>query len=269
MADSRPLLVLANNRVGLEVTRFLKKRGEEIAALVVHPEEKRKLGREIIDAAGLPPERVLDGSRLRAEETLAAIERLEPHLGVSALFDYLLAPELIALLPGGIVNIHPAYLPYNRGQYPNVWSIIEGTPAGVSLHFIDAGIDTGDLIAQEEVAVEPVDTGERLYRKLEAACLDIFREHWPAIREGRCGRKPQPREGGTYHRTRDVDRIDEVDLDREYPARKLIDLLRARTFPPYPGAYFRHEGKKVYLRLTLLHEDELVAAGRRGDDRPV
>jgi methionyl-tRNA formyltransferase len=264
MADSKRLLLLANNRVGLEVTRFLKERGEEIAALVVHPDEKQKMGREIVAAAGLPPERVFDGARLQARGTADSIRRLEPEIGVSALFDYILAPELIALVPGGIINIHPAYLPYNRGQYPNVWSIIEGTPAGASLHFIDAGIDTGDLIAQEEVAVSPVDTGETLYRKLETACLDLFRKHWPAIAAGRCPRTGQPRDGGTYHRTRDVDRIDEIDLDREYPARRLIDVLRARTFPPYRGAFFRHQGKKVYLRLALLPEDEIAAAGEGG-----
>jgi methionyl-tRNA formyltransferase len=54
-----------------------------------------------------------------------------------------------------------------------------------------------------------------------------------------------------------VERIDEIDLDRAYPARELIDLLRARTFPPYTGAYVRVGNRKVYLRLQLLYEDDL------------
>ena len=66
---------------------------------------------------------------------------------------------------------------------------------------------------------------------------------------------PQKKNIGTYHRIRDVETIDEVFLDREYTARYLVDLLRARTFPPYRGAYFVQEGKKVFMRLTLEKED--------------
>jgi len=100
------------------------------------------------------------------------------------------------------------------------------------------------------VEVEPIDTGETLYRKLEGACLDLFREYWPRIRGGHAPRSAQE-SGGSYHRTRDVERIDAIDLDRQYRARDLIDLLRARTFPPYPGAYFEEGGRRVYLRLEL------------------
>jgi hypothetical protein len=54
-----------------------------------------------------------------------------------------------------------------------------------------------------------------------------------------------------------VERIDHIDLDRMYTARNLIDVIRARTFSPYPGAYFMHQGRKVYLRLQLLYEEQL------------
>jgi methionyl-tRNA formyltransferase len=53
-----------------------------------------------------------------------------------------------------------------------------------------------------------------------------------------------------------VDRVDEVDLDAPTTGRALIDLLRARTFPPYRGAYFKHDGRKVYLRLQLAYEED-------------
>jgi methionyl-tRNA formyltransferase len=58
--------------------------------------------------------------------------------------------------------------------------------------------------------------------------------------------------GGTCHRTKDVAQIDCIDLDRSYSGRELIDLLRARTFPPYRNAYFQEKnGRRVYLRLEL------------------
>jgi methionyl-tRNA formyltransferase len=106
--------------------------------------------------------------------------------------------------------------------------------------------------------VEPVDTGETLYRKLERASVKLMKDTWPLILSGQAGRRPQSsEEESTFHRAREVENIDEINLDRAYPARELIDLLRARTFPPYTGAYVRVGNRKVYLRLQLLYEDDL------------
>jgi len=251
------IVYLGNNWVGWQILRWLKEQNEEIVGLVIHPPSKQKYTKEILQVADLPSERVFDGSQLHNPELLAAIRKLAPDIGLSVLFDYILRREFLDIFPRGVINLHPALLPYNRGQYPNVWSIVEGTPAGVTLHYIDEGIDTGDIIAQKEVPVEPIDTGETLYRKLEKACVDLFKETWPLIRSGQAPRVPQRKGEGTYHRTSDVDKIDRIDLNRTYTARELIDIIRARTFPPYPGAYFEHQGRKIYLRLQLLYEDQL------------
>lgn len=245
------VVLFANNLVGWRVAELL---GAEVAAVVIHPEGRRRYADEIVAAAGVPPERVFDGSRLSADDVHEALRALSPRIGVSALFGYLLRPATLDLFPGGCVNIHPALLPWNRGAHPNVWSIVDGTPAGVTVHHVDAGIDTGDIIAQREVAVESVDTGATLYRKLEAACVDLLAETWPAIKAGTAPRTAQPAGNATSHRLRDVERIDEIGLDRSYSGRELIDILRARTFAPYPGAYIRVDGRKVYLRLELEHE---------------
>jgi methionyl-tRNA formyltransferase len=171
------------------------------------------------------------------------------------LFDYIVPPDVMALFPRGVVNLHPSYLPYNRGQYPNVWSIVEGTPAGVTLLFMDRGIDMGDVIAQTQVTVEPVDTGESLYRKLEQAGLELFQAEWPRIASGELTRVAQDPGAGTIHRVRDVEAIDRIDLDATYTGRELLNVLRARTFRPYKGAYFEDAGRRVYLRLELEYDD--------------
>lgn len=251
------ILFLGNNWVGWRVMKWLEEQDEQVVGLVIHPPEKQKYGDEIVDSAQLDPSCIFDGARINQPETLEAIQALEPDIGLSILFDYILEPEFLDLFPSGVVNLHPAYLPYNRGQYPNVWSIIEGTPAGVTLHYIDPGIDTGDIIARLQVPIEPVDTGETLYHKLERVCVDLFKETWPKIRSGQAPRIPQSENEGTYHRTEDVKDIDRINLDRKYTARELIDIIRARTFPPYPGAYFVHQGCQVYLRLQLLYEEQL------------
>ncbi len=248
------ILLLANNRLGAAVAERLRAGADEIVGVVLHPPERRKFGDEILRAVGCGRAPVvLDATRLAAPECLETIRNLSPEIGVSVLFGYKLRPELLEMMPRGCVNLHPALLPYNRGAHPNVWSLVEGTPCGVTLHYMDAGIDTGDIIAQREVDADPADTGRSLYEKLERAALELFRDTWPLIRAGNAPRTPQPI-GGSHHRVRDLDRLDEIELDRQYTGRQLIDILRARTFPPYRGAYFRTGGRRVYVSVQLRDE---------------
>ena len=250
------ILYLANNWLGWQILKWLKEQGEEIVGLVIHPPHKQKYVHEMLEVAYLPSHRIFYGSQLGDSDVVEAIQKLMPDIGISILFDYILKSEFLNMFPQGVINLHPALLPYNRGQYPNVWSIVEGTPAGVTLHYVDEGTDTGDIIAQQEVPVEPIDTGETLYRKLERASLTLFQETWPLIKAGRAPRIPQNKGVGTYHRTRDVESIDKIQLDQQYKARDLINILRARTFPPYKGAYFEVGGKRVYMYLRLEYGEE-------------
>jgi methionyl-tRNA formyltransferase len=245
------ILFLGNNWVAWKVVNWLRGQDEEIVGLVIHPVENRKYGLEIIDSAKVDTSYIFEGPQLCHPDTLQTIKTLRPEIGISVLFGYILQPEFLNIIPGGCVNVHPSLLPYNRGANPNVWSIVEGTPAGVTIHYIDKGIDTGDIIAQQEVHVEPIDTGKSLYRKLEKTCVDFFKETWPRLRDGKAQRRQQHQGIGTYHRAIDVVRIDEIDLDRRYTARELINILRARTFKPYKGAYFWHKDRKVYMSLHL------------------
>ena len=255
------IIFLGNNWVGWQVINFLREQKEKIVGLVVHPKEKRKFGEKIISTAHVSPERIFEGPELVQAEVLESIKSFQPDMAISALFDYILWPEFLELSPAGVVNLHPSYLPYNRGQYPNVWSIVERTPAGATLHYIDHGVDTGDIIAQERIPIEPIDTGETLYRKLERTCVTLFKENWPLIRSGKAKRTPQDKGKGTYHVTRDVDQIDSIDLNKNYKAGELIDLIRARTFGPYPGAYFVDRGRRVYMHMQLFYEEQLNGVG--------
>jgi methionyl-tRNA formyltransferase len=251
------ILFLANNWVGWQAVRWLREQNEQLVGLVIHPLEKQKYADEIITSAQMKQEHIFDGSKLRQRDVLNAIKALQPDIGVSVFFDYILKREFFGMFSAGVVNLHPSFLPYNRGQFPNVWSIVEGTPSGVTLHYIDEGIDTGDIIAQKEVPLTWTDTGESLYRRLERASVELFKDVWPLIREGNALRQPQIGLKGTYHTTNDVDRIDKIDLEARYKARDLINIIRSRTFPPYRGAYFMNGGRRIYLRLELLDEREL------------
>jgi methionyl-tRNA formyltransferase len=252
------IVCLCNNWLGLQTLEWLKQRGENIVALIVHPPERSKYGSEILSVMQNDDCLIIPAPELKNPATLQRLGDRRPDIGVSSLFGYVLRKDFIALLPKGCINLHPAFLPYNRGAYPNVWSIVDKTPSGVTIHYIDEGIDTGDIIVQEEVPVSGTDTGASLYQKLETAMLNLFQKTWPAIREGSALRKPQNKNAGTFHRHSDVQRVDEIDLQKSYVAEDLLNAIRARTFPPYPGAFFRMDGKKIYVRLELFEESQIA-----------
>ncbi len=251
------ILFMGNNWVAWRVIRYLSEQNENIVGLVIHPEDKQRYAKELVESANIDPSRVFDGSQLRKKKTFQAIKALKPDIALSIFFGYIVSKDFIDIFKVGIVNLHPSYLPYNRGVFPNVWSIVEDTPAGVTLHNIDEGVDTGHVLAQKEVSVTWTDTGESLYKKLEHTSVKLFKEYWPRMRRGEEPRVSQPASTGTYHSTKDIQKIDEIDLDRKYVARDLINIIRARTFFPYKGSYFWDGDKKIYIRIQLFEEDEI------------
>lgn len=200
---------------------------------------------------------MFDASKLREPETVDAIKALKPEIGITAFFAYILKPDIIEIPLLGCINLHPAMLPHNQGWHPNVWPILDGSPAGVTVHYIDEGVDTGDIIAQRVVEVEPTDTGGSLHQRLTRELVSLFQDTWPAIKAGTNQRIQQGIRKGTSHRRRDMDAIDKIDLDETYVAKDLINILRGRTYPPYPAAYFIHDGRRVYVRVQLISEENL------------
>lgn len=251
------ILFMGNNWVAWQVICYLTEMNENIVGLVIHPKDKQRYSKEIVESTNIHPSRIFDGSNLQKKKTFQEIKALKPDIGLSILFGYIVSKDFIDIFKDGIINLHPSYLPYNRGIFPNVWSIVEDTPAGVTLHYIDDGIDTGNIIVQQKVPATWTDTGESLYNKLEHVSVKLFMEYWPRIRKGKEPRVSQPTATGTYHSREDVQKIDEIDLDRKYVARDLINVIRARTFPPYKGSFFWDGENKIYMRMQLLKEAEI------------
>jgi methionyl-tRNA formyltransferase len=248
------VVCFANNTVGLEAVRHLRASGVEIVALVVHESDKGKLTDEIIAASQTRSENVLIGSQLRDSATLKQIAALKPVCGVSAFFGYILRQPMIDLFPRGIVNLHTSMLPLNRGSYPNVWTIVDDTPAGVTMHLVDKGVDTGPVLAQAKIDVCPDDTGLTLNARLETAMVRLFRDNWKKFARGELQPVPQNDADATLRRASDTSKIDCIDLDATYRAGDLINILRARTYPPHRGAYFEVDGQKYFLQLEIEKE---------------
>lgn len=247
------ILLLANNIVGLEIAKYLKKRKEKVVGLGIHPKEKQKFTKEIINVFNLPKERVFDGSGLRNPKVLKRIEKLKPDIIIAAFWGIILKEEILQIPRMGAINFHPGYLPYNRGMNPNVWPFIENTPAGVSIHYIDNGVDTGDIIARKKINITPTDTAGSLYDKTLTEIIDLFKVIWPMIKKGEIKKIKQSslKEKSTSHRLSQAGELDKIDLSKKYSGRELINLLRARSYRERFFAYYEENGKKVYIRVEL------------------
>lgn len=245
------IAVFLNNRVGAQIAQWLGEHGQRPAIAVLHPEERRKFGPEIMASLDLPPHKIRCATELITPGFRDILLQEGIQIGLSAFFGYILPKHVLEVFPSGVLNLHPSFLPYNRGAYPNVWPLLDGTPAGVTLHFLDEGIDTGDIVFQERTVVLATDTGKNLYERLEADSMELFKKSWPRIVQGDFQRIPQSKTEGTVHRTSECSSLDKISLDALYTAHELINLIRARTFPPHKGAFFEVDGRKIFLNIQL------------------
>jgi len=255
------VVLFLNNWGGFEVARWLRQRGETIVGLVLQPAEERRFGEEILGALQMPADRIWLSTQLRDQQTLMQLKALDPDIGISAFFGAILKPSLLEIFPKRCINLHSAMLPYNRGWHTNVWPIIDRTPAGATIHYIDSGIDTGDVIAQRHVAVEATDTGGLLHEKITRSLVDLFKQTWPDIRRGTNTCLPQDHRNATIHKKAELAALSRIDLGRRNRAGDLINILRARTYPPYPSAYYMSGDRAIYVRLQLLRAANLDALG--------
>lgn len=121
---------------------------------------------------------------------------------------HLIRKPIIECLKGNIINLHISLLPWNRGADPNLWSFLEDTPKGVTIHYVDEGLDTGDIIVQKEVFFDYSDeTLATTYQKLNEEILELFKCEWPSISAGKTTRQKQP-VGGSFHSLKDRKRFE-------------------------------------------------------------
>ena len=127
-------------------------------------------------------------------------------LVVSYTYRFIIKKPIIDLMNGNIVNLHTSYLPWNRGASPNIWSAIENTPRGVTLHFIDEHLDKGKIIAQRIVPFSHNATLKSSYEQLDQEAFQLFKdaldyyEFWEEMAFS-------PDSAGSYHSVDDTVKI--------------------------------------------------------------
>ena len=152
------------------------------------------------------------------------------------------------------VNVHPGFNPYNRGWFPQVFSIINGLKAGVTIHEIDEQLDHGPIIAQKEYRIESWDTSISVYIKIMEIEREIVLENFSSIREGTYKSRLPSIEGNLNHK-QDFDRLKRLDLDEQGVFRDFLNRLRALTHGDFKNAYYIDEsGKRIFIRVILEPE---------------
>lgn len=135
------------------------------------------------------------------------LKAVSPKFVISYNYSHIINKGAIEYMGGRMINIHISMLPWNRGAHPNFWSFIDNTPKGVTIHLIDEGLDTGDILIQKEVSFdENKETFLTTYNALNDAAVALLTEHWDEIVKGKIAPVPQPK-GGSYHSRKDFEKF--------------------------------------------------------------
>ncbi len=193
-------------------------------------------------AAGLL---LLQVPRVRAETAVAGIRALGPDLGILADFGQLIPPVILEMPKHGILNVHPSLLPRHRGATPIPATILAGdTVAGVSIMYMDAGLDTGPIAASRSWPLDGSEDSPQLEQRAALEGSALLVEVLDAVLAGAQDRAPQDPSTATMTRplVREAGRLDArrsaMELDRQ-----------VRAMRPWPGSFLEVGG----LRL-LIHE---------------
>jgi methionyl-tRNA formyltransferase len=219
----------------------LRERGHEALGVVI----RRKPSSDALTAAarGLGIE-VLQPENANAPDFVEAVRRRAPELNVSVSYDQILRRPIRETARHGFINLHAGKLPQYRGRNVINWALINGeTEIGITSHFVDDGIDSGDIILQKTLPIGWTDSYGDVLERVVAALPDVAAESVSLIESGRNERRPQPPGAGTYFGGR---REGDEWLDWADTSRNLHNKVRAISRPG-PGARTLVDGSPVVI----------------------
>jgi methionyl-tRNA formyltransferase len=242
------IFVFADGVIGLNTIKFLKKKGENIIGVAVHPKKYQNLFHEIKKAYN--KDILVCGKKITSGK-INKIKKLKPDVILVAYWRFLLEKQIIEIPKLACVNFHLGYLPFNRGANPNVWSIIDGSVAGSTIHKINKDIDTGDIICQKKTKHNLLDTGKSLHDRTIEDFNAMLKKNWDKIKIRKfSGQKQNILKGNTHYR-KQFKKLSKIDLKKKYLPLDLFNILRAKMFKPYQPAYFVYKRKRYFVEIKI------------------
>ncbi len=247
---------------------------DEVVMVVTQPDRPKGRGgkmacspvKELAVSRGIP---VFQPEKLRLPENVQVLREVNPDMIVVAAFGQLLPKSVLDLPRYGCINVHASLLPKYRGAAPIQWSILDGeSETGITIMYMNEGLDTGDILLQKAVAITPEETGGSLHDKLALLGADALMEAIPQIVEGTLMAIPQGEMTTAYAKQLDKKM---GSLDFSWSAVTLERYIRGLN--PWPGAYTWYKGAVLKIWTASVFEQEtsgapgqVVRVGRDGID---
>ncbi len=195
--------------------------------------------------------------KINDEENVKIIKEIEPDYIFIVGLSQLVKKEIISCAKKGVVGYHPTPLPKFRGRAATVWQILLGVEkSAVTMFFIDEGIDSGDIICQEEYEIGEKDYPLDVAKKTEKASLKLFSRGLDLLQNPDFKPTPQNEEEATYLLKRTPE---DGKIDWSESGENIERLIRA-TSKPYPGAFASYENKSdvIFWRAEFIPETKYI-----------
>lgn len=245
------ICLFASEKVGLEVVKIIKKNNYDLAYFAIDSKNDERINQEMLDVLQLPKEKVLYSHELYNEKIIEKLKSEKIDLIILGWWHYIIKEPLLSIPRLGLINFHPSYLPYNRGKHYYFWNLVEEVPYGVTIHYIDEKVDNGDIIFQKRIPLTYEDNGCSLREKGQVAMIELFEETFETIISGSLPRRQQEHQKGRFHLSNELEVASEIDLEKTYTGKELINLLRGRSGFDRGGCHFYACGKKYEVTINI------------------
>ena len=245
-----------DRKISCTILKFIISKGCKPSALFVSDFDTASHDDELIEIAGLEESLVFRGNDFKNPEAIEFFSALGLDYIFGIHFPYIIPAEILAIPKIGVVNLHPAFLPYNKGWHTPSWAIIEGHPYGATLHFMEEALDEGDIIHQKRMDIYPIDTAHSLYKRVLKIEEEVFYESFDLLLALKPNRIKQLHKG-TSHQKKELKALREISISENSNAIDLINKIRALTTNDQnESAYFILEGKKIGVQINLFYQNE-------------
>jgi UDP-4-amino-4-deoxy-L-arabinose formyltransferase/UDP-glucuronic acid dehydrogenase (UDP-4-keto-hexauronic acid decarboxylating) len=247
-------VVFAYHNMGLAGLEALARHGYDISAVFTHeddPHENCWFGsvKSWADERNIPVDTMQE---INSPKGIEKIAQHKPDMIFSFYYRKMIASEILVIPKLGAFNLHGSLLPLYRGRCPVNWVLVNGEKStGVTLHYMIAKPDAGDIVGQREVVIDLADTAKTLYDKLCRTAELLMDELLPVMKEGPIPRRRQNLAAGSYYGGR---KPEDGRIDWNKSDAAIYNLIRAVT-EPYPGAFAQLEdGEKIIIWQALPGE---------------
>ncbi len=220
----------------------------EIAAVITQPDRPRGRGKQISaspmkDAAIAANVPVHQPEKIRSPDARTLLQQLAPDCIVIIAYGQIIPAALLTIPRLGWINLHGSLLPKYRGAAPINWAIANGeTQTGLTTMRIDPGMDTGDMLLQQEIDIAPEETAPELAASMAEAGAPLMLATLRGLVSGNLVPHPQDNDQATYA---PLLKKEDGRIDWNLPAQQIYD--RMRGFTPWPGAYTSFRGQTCHL----------------------